>query len=55
MAYEAIPRSLHLVTDTVRQFRGSYHFNHCLSNFVWTSNTGLQASSALACVGHLIL
>jgi len=54
MAYEAIPRSLHLVTETVRQFRGSYHFNHPLLNFVCTSNTGLQAS-ALACVGHLIL
>jgi hypothetical protein len=54
MAYEAIPRRLHLLTDTVHQFRGPYHFNHCLLNFVWTSNTGLQAF-AVAYVRHLIL
>jgi hypothetical protein len=54
MAYKAILRRLHLVTDTVRQFHGPYHFNHSLLNFVWTTDTGLQAF-AVACVGHLIL
>jgi hypothetical protein len=54
MAFEAIPRRLHLATDTVRQFHGPYYANHSLVNFVWTSTTGLQ-DIALACVGHLIL
>lgn len=54
MAYEAIPRRPHLVTDTARQFHGPYHFKQSLLNFVWTSNTALQAF-AVACVGNLIL
>jgi hypothetical protein len=54
MAYAAIPRLLHLATETVRQFRDPYHVNHCLLNTLWTSNTGIQVI-ALACVGHLIL
>jgi hypothetical protein len=54
MAYAAIPRLLHLATETVRQFRDPYHVNHCLLNAVWTSNTGIQVI-ALPCVGHLIL
>jgi hypothetical protein len=56
MVHEAIPRRLHLVTDTVHQFHGPYHFDQsvkfCLGKQHWSPSFCCSLCRAVDSVKH---